>query len=109
MKRFIVITSAVLLMSYFFFTPPVMSSEVSPEVIQSLKEKLERWDVETVWPEVKEVISKDPKNPELLELASHIAFHRGDYPESLRLIKSAIEIAGEDEYKRGFALFVEER
>ena len=108
MKRFIVITSAVLLMSYFFFTPPAMSSEVSPEVIQSLKEKLERWDVETVWPEVKEVISKDPKNPELLELASHIAFHRGDYPESLRLIKSAIEIAGEDEYKRGFALFVEE-
>ncbi len=108
MKRFIVITSAVLLMSYFFFTPPAMSSEVSPEVIQSLKGKLERWDVETVWPEVKEVISKDPKNPELLELASHIALHRGDYPESLRLIKSAIEIGGEDEYKRGFALFVEE-
>jgi tetratricopeptide (TPR) repeat protein len=108
MKRIIVIASAVLLMSYFFLTPPSMSFEVGPEVIQSLKEKLERWDVETLWPEVEEVISKDPRNPEILELASHIAFHRGDYSESLRLIKSAIEIGGEDENKRGFALFVEE-
>jgi hypothetical protein len=95
-------------MSYFFIAPPAFPSEVSPEVIQLLKQKLEQWDVETLWPEVTEVISKDPKNPELLELASHIAMHRGDYPESLRLIKSAIEIGGEDEYKRGFALFVEE-
>jgi tetratricopeptide (TPR) repeat protein len=108
MKRFIAITSSVLLMSYFFLAPPSMSSEVSPEVIQSLKEKLERWDVETLWPEVKEVIAQDPRNPELLELASQIALHRGDYSESLRLIKSAIEIGGEDENKRGFALFVEE-
>ena len=75
MKRFVVITSAVVLMSYFSLTPPAMSSEVSPEVIQSLKEKLERWDVETLWPEVKEVISKDPRNPELLELAFYIALH----------------------------------
>lgn len=108
MKRFIVIISAVLLTICIFLTPPAMPSAVSPEVIQSLKEKLERWDVESLWPEVEEVISKDPKNPELLELASHIAFHRGDYPESLRLIKSSIEIGGEDENKRGFALFVEE-
>jgi tetratricopeptide (TPR) repeat protein len=108
MKRIIVITSAVLMIGHFLLAPLSMSSEVSPEVIQSLKEKLERWDVETVWPEVKEVISKDPRNPELLELASHIAFHRGDYPESLKLVKSAIEIGGEDEQKRGLALFVEE-
>ena len=80
----------------------------SPEVIQSLTQKLESWDVEQIWPEVTEALAKDPRDPKLLELAAEIAFDRGDYAECLRLMKSAIEAGGEDDKRRGFALFAEE-
>ena len=37
-----------------------------------------------------------------------MAFHRGDYQEALKLMKSAMALGGEDEKKKGFALFFEE-
>jgi uncharacterized protein HemY len=87
---------------------PSVSQAVSPEVIQSLTEKLESWNVEEIWPEVKEALSKEPRDPKLLELASQIAFHRGDYQESLKLMKSAMEAGGEDDTRRAYALLTEE-
>jgi tetratricopeptide (TPR) repeat protein len=85
-----------------------ISHAVSPEVIQSLTTRLERWDVEEIWPEVQEALAKEPRDPQLLELASQIAFHRGDYQESLKLMKLAMEVAGEDDTRRGYALLTEE-
>ena len=64
--------------------------------------------MEEAWTEMKGLLEKEPKNPRLLELASQIAFHRGDYPEALKLMKSAIEQGGENDKRRGFALFIEE-
>lgn len=49
------------------------------EAIQSLTAKLESWDVEEAWSEVKGLLAKEPKDPQLLDLASQIAFHRGEY------------------------------
>jgi tetratricopeptide (TPR) repeat protein len=87
---------------------PSMSHAVSPEVIQSLTTRLESWDVEEIWPEVQEALAKEPRDPPLLELASQIAFHRGDYQESLKLMKLAMEVAGENDTRRGYALLTEE-
>jgi len=87
---------------------PSVSGSASPEEIQSLETKLERWDIEEAWSEMKDHLLKEPKNSQLLELASHIAFHRGDYQEAQRLIRSAIEAGGDDEKRKGFSLFVEE-
>jgi tetratricopeptide (TPR) repeat protein len=87
---------------------PSLSRADSPEVIQSLTEKLESWNVEEIWPEVKEALSKEPRDPKLLELASQIAFHRGDYQESLKLMKLAMEAGGEDDTRRAYALLTEE-
>jgi len=89
-------------------TLPSISQAASPELISSLTAKLESWDVEESWSEVKEALSKEPKDPQLLELASQIAFHRGDYQESLKLMKLAMEVAGEDDKRRGYALLTEE-
>jgi tetratricopeptide (TPR) repeat protein len=83
---------------------PVASSEM----VQSLSARLEAWDVEEVWPEVQEALSKEPRDPDLLEIASHIAFHRGDYRESINLIKKSMDLGGDDEKRKGFSLFVEE-
>ena len=58
--------------------------------------------------EVKGLLVNEPKDPELLDLAAQVAFHRGDYEEALKLMKSAIELGGEDEKRKGFALFMEE-
>jgi tetratricopeptide (TPR) repeat protein len=80
----------------------------SPETLNSLAEKLERWDVEEIWPEVQEALNKHPQDPDLLEVASHIAFHRGDYQESLNLMKRSMELGKENENRQGFALFIEE-
>jgi hypothetical protein len=44
----------------------------------------------------------------ILDLASLIAFHRGDYQEALRLMKSAVEAGGEEEKRRNFVLFMEQ-
>jgi tetratricopeptide (TPR) repeat protein len=102
MKKIAIIITVVLLIL------PSMSQAVSPEVIQSLTAKLESWDVEEIWPEVKEALAKEPRNPQLLELASQIAFHRGDYQESLKLMKLAMEVDGENDTRRGYALLTEE-
>ena len=87
---------------------PTLSLAASPELISSLTTKLESWDVEEIWPEVKEALAKEPKDPELLELASQIAFHRGDYQESLKLMKLAMEAGGENDTRRAYALLTEE-
>lgn len=92
----------------FLLPHPVRSQQASQDVISSLAEKLDAWDVEDAWTEMKGLLEKDPKDPRLLELASQIAFHRGEYQEALRLMKSAIEQGGENDKRRGFALFIEE-
>jgi tetratricopeptide (TPR) repeat protein len=88
--------------------PRTALSQASQDVISSLAEKLDAWDVEDAWTEIKGLLEKEPKDPRLLELASQIAFHRGEYQEALRLMKSAIEQGGENDKRRGFALFIEE-
>jgi len=98
----IVIIFIVLLIS------PSISRAAPQETIHSLTVKMDRWDVEEAWVEVKALLVNEPKDPQLLELASHIAFHRGEYQEALRLIRSAVELGGGDESRKGFALFVEE-
>jgi tetratricopeptide (TPR) repeat protein len=90
------------------FTFPSLSHAASQEVIVSLTEKLETWEVEETWKEVKGLLDKEPKNIDLLELASLTAFYRGDYQEAQKLMKSALSLGGEDEKKKGFALFFEE-
>lgn len=99
MKRLVLIIILVFL--------PSMSQAISPEAIQSLTAKLEQWDIEEAWSEAKGHLLQEPKNPQLLELASHIAFHRGEYQEAHKLIRSAIEAGGDEERRKGFSLFVE--
>ena len=70
-------------------------------------DKLERWDAEAAWAEVKPLLVKEPKNVELLQIASEIAFFRGAYDEALKLEKSAKELGGEEEGRKSFALLVE--
>ncbi len=102
MRTIAIITTVLLLIL------PSISQAASPEVISSLTAKLESWDVEDIWSEVKEALAREPKDAQLLELASQIAFHRGDYQESLKLMKSAMEVGGEDDTRRGYALLTEE-
>ena len=102
MAHFIVILITAFLML------PSASRAASPEMVESLTAKLESWDVEGIWPEVKEILAKEPEDPQILELASQIAFHRGDYQESLKLMKSAMELGGENDNRRAFALLAEE-
>jgi tetratricopeptide (TPR) repeat protein len=102
MAHFIVILVTAFLML------PSASRAASPEMVESLTAKLESWDVEGIWPEVKEILAKEPDDPQILELASQIAFHRGDYQESLKLMKSAMELGGENDNRRAFALLAEE-
>ena len=52
------------------------------------------------------LLAKDPKDPKLLGIASQSAFYRGDYQESLKLMKSALELE-EEEKRKGFVLFLE--
>jgi hypothetical protein len=84
------------------------SAPVSPEMLSSIAEKLDAWNVEESWREAKTLLNQGPADPNLLDLSSRIAFHRGDYAEAARLIKSAIAYGGEDEKRKGFALFVEQ-
>lgn len=87
---------------------PSLSFSVTSEGVNSLKAKLESWDVEEVWPEVRAHLDKEPESPELLEVASYIAFHRGDYPEALRLIRSIPEAEKGEGSRKAFALFIEQ-
>jgi len=105
-KQQIIFTT--LFIVHLCFVSPCLTLAVSPEVIQSLTAKIESWDVEEIWSEVKEALAKEPRDPQLLELASQIAFHRGDYQESLKLMKLAMEVGGEDDNRRAYALLTEE-
>jgi len=87
---------------------PSVSWSLSDEVIQSLTSKLDRWDVEEAWVEVKGLLATESKDPRVLEMASEIAFHRGDYQEATRLMKSAVDVGGETDKRRAFLLFYEE-
>ena len=87
---------------------PYVSATASSEMLPSLKARLESWDLEEIWPLVQEALAKQPQDPELLEVSAHIAFHRGDYPESLQLIRRSIKVGGETPKRLGFALFIEE-
>jgi len=90
------------------FNFPSVSGSTSQEVIHSLTSKLEAWDVEEAWLEMKDHLQKEPRDPQLLELASHIAFHRGEYLEAQKLIRAAIEAGGDEEKRKGFSLFIEQ-
>ncbi len=90
------------------FAFPSLSQAAAQEVIHSLTEKLETWNVEETWMEVNGLLNKEPKDIDLVELASLTAFYRGDYQEAQKLMKSALALGGEDEKKKGFALFFEE-
>lgn len=98
----------ILLLFFILFIVASTAQGAPPEAMSSLASQLDSWDVERAWTEVKELLPKEPKDSELLELASHIAFHRGDYQEALKLIKSAMDLGGEEEKTKGFALFIEE-
>ena len=91
-----------------FLVGPSTPGAAPQEVIHSLTEKLETWNVEETWMEMKGLLNKEPKDIDLLELASLTAFYRGDYQEAQKLMKSALALGGEDEKKKGFALFFEE-
>jgi tetratricopeptide (TPR) repeat protein len=106
---FLTLVLLITLAVFAFFLPRyAFPQATTPDIITSLSEKLEAWDVENAWQEMKGLLEKDPRDPRLLELASQIAFHRGEYQEALRLMKSAIEQGGDNDKRRGFALFIEE-
>ncbi len=107
MKKLTCFITALLVLQLFLIVQRVPAT-TSSEAVQSLTARLESWDVEEAWPEVQEALAKQPQDPDLLEVASHIAFNRGDYQESLKLMKRSMEVGGEDEKRRGFALFIEE-
>jgi tetratricopeptide (TPR) repeat protein len=94
--------------SFFLFPFSSLAQPAFPENLRDLTAKLERWEVEEAWTEAQKYLAREPKSPQVLELAAQIAFHRGDYPEALRLMRSSLETGEEDERKRAFALFVEE-
>ncbi len=87
---------------------PLNSLGASPEVVRSVTSRLERWEVEEAWGEVQERLRIDGQDPQLLELASQVAFYRGDYGPSRQFMRSAIEHGGDTEEKRSFLLFVEQ-
>ena len=107
MRRLTVILAALVALQ-LCLTVRHVSAAAASEAVQSLTVKLERWNVEEVWPEVRGALAKQPTDPDLLEVGSHIAFLRGDYQESLRLIKRSMEAGGEDEKRKGFALFIDQ-
>jgi tetratricopeptide (TPR) repeat protein len=90
------------------FAFPSVPQAAPREVVHSLTEELETWNVEKTWTEVKGLLDRDPKDSDLVELASLTAFYRGDYQEAQKLMKAALALGGEDEKKKGFALFLEE-
>ena len=93
---------------FAIFSFPSTSSGASQEAIDSLTAKLEAWEVSEAWREVKRLLGDEPNDPKLLELASHIAFHKGDYQEASKLIKQALGRGGEDEKRKAFASFIED-
>ena len=106
MKKYLFLL-AVLLILQAAFAGSHAPALTSTETIQRLTAKLETGDVEEIWPEVQEALASYPQDVDLLETAAYIAFYRGDYPKALDLIKKALEVGGEDEKRKGFALFIE--
>jgi tetratricopeptide (TPR) repeat protein len=104
LRNFISILSAVLFCSVLFPCSEILG--VSPEVLKSLSAKLECLNVEEVSAEVKGLLIQEPKDPKLLDLAAQISFYRGDYQESVKLMRSSLELE-EEEKRKGFVLFVE--
>ena len=102
MKRWIRFILLVILL-----LPALAQGAPSEGAMKSLVAKLEAWDVEEAWAEAKPLLLREPKDPQLLEVASHIAFHRGDYQEALKLAKAAVA-EGEADSRKGLALFLEE-
>jgi hypothetical protein len=66
--------SWILLLIFIIF--PIAAQAASPETMRSLTAKLEAWETEEAWREVKTLLLLEQKDPDLLELASHIAFYR---------------------------------
>lgn len=102
----LILVFIVILCTLFNF--PSISGSASQETIDSLTMKLEAWEVSEAWREVNRLLADDPKDPKLLELASHIAFQNGDYQEASKLMKQVLRQGGEDEKKKAFASFIEE-
>ena len=50
-----------------FYSPDYAASSAS-ETTMSLQARLESWDVETIWPDVRKALSAHPQDPELLEI-----------------------------------------
>ena len=96
-----------LLIILFSMSPPCWAATL-PETLQSLEAKVESWEVENIWPEVLRALAEHPEQADLLATAANLACHRGDYPDALRLMQRSLAVGGEDELRRGFALFIEE-
>lgn len=106
MKLRSVLINIVMVLCSSLFIASLGIAAVSSETLKSLSDKLDRWDVEDAWSEANGLMAKDPKDPKLLEIASQSAFYRGNYQESLKLMKSALELE-EEEKRKGFVLFLE--
>jgi len=96
-----------ILFLYILLIPFSAGLAASPQVLASLGEKVERWEVEEAWKEMENLLKTESRDPQVLEMAAQIAFHRGEYEEARKFIQSALEIGGEDEKRRGFSLFIE--
>jgi len=107
MKKFILLCTVILVITVVMIAPPAAAA-ADPEALALLKAKLNSWDVEEVWPTVQEALAKQPQDADLLETAALIAFHRGDYRQSLGLVKQSMALAGEDQNRRNLALFIEQ-
>jgi len=86
---------------------PCGGQAASPQVLASIEEKLERWDVDEAWKEMEGLLKTESRDPQVLEMAAQVAFHRGEYPEAKKLIQSSLEAGEEDEKRRAFSLFIE--
>jgi tetratricopeptide (TPR) repeat protein len=107
MKKRTLLITLLLVLQLPFFVQHLFATTAS-ETVESLTAKMETWDVEEAWAQAQEALGKNPQDPHLLETASLIAFYRGDYQESLKLMKRSMEVGGEDEKRQGFALFIEQ-
>ncbi|RJQ49723.1 MAG: hypothetical protein C4530_22775, partial [Desulfobacteraceae bacterium] len=100
--------AAIHLAAASFASAAETTPEMPREIIESLRSRVESWQVESIWPRVESALSASHRDPGLLEVASLVAFYRGDYSESLRLMKKALEIGGENESRKAFARFTED-
>ncbi len=108
MKKFALLIITALVAWQIWVVVPYAAAMAASETLALLEARLERWDVAEIWPAVQAALAKHPQDADLLEVAALIAFHRGDYPKALALIKASMKVAGEDQNRRSFALFVEQ-